>query len=78
MTKFTLTAINAITAFDTEIQEAILVHENSYEFNDQDVIIFGYSMNELTTDEEVEEVLTNETCPTYSSIREDGVYLANA
>ena len=78
MKKFTLTAINAITAYDTEIQEAILVHENSYEFNDQDVIIFGYSMNELTTDEEVEEVLANETCPTYSSIREDGVYLANA
>ena len=78
MKKFTLTAINAIAAYDTEIQEAILVHENSYEFNDQDVIIFGYSMNELTTDEEVEEVLANETCPTYSSIREDSVYIANA
>lgn len=77
MEKFTLTAINAIAAYDTEVQEAILVHENSYEFNDQDVIIFGYSMDELTTDDEVEDVLLNETCPTYASIREDGVYLAN-
>ena len=76
MEKYTLTAIKAVAHGDTEVQDAILVHENTYAFNDQDVIIFGYSMDEFTTDEEVEMVLDDDYCPTWFS-HEDDVYYAN-
>lgn len=76
MEKYTLTEIKAIAYGDTEVQGAILVHENDYEFHDQDVIIFGRSMNEFNSDEDVEGALFDDYCPTWARI-EDGIYYAN-
>lgn len=76
MKKYTLTEIKAVAYGDTEVQDAILVHDNEYEFEDQDVIIFGYSMEEFDSDNAVDEVLVNEYCPT-CFCREDGIYYAN-
>lgn len=76
MKKYTLTSIKAVAYGDTEVQDAILVHDNTYEFEDQDVIIFGYSMEEFDSDNAVDEVLVNECCPTWFR-RDDGIYYAN-
>lgn len=81
MEKYTITLIKAIAACEIEeniVQDAILVHDNSYDFNDQDCIIFGTTFDESWTDADIDDILMNESCPTYSSIREDGVYIANA
>lgn len=81
MKKYTLTLIKAIANCEIEeniIQDAILVHLNSDDFSDGDCIIFGISYDEDWTDEDIENILVSENCPTYSSIREDGVYIANA
>ena len=80
MTKYTLTKIKAIADCEIEegiVQDAILVHDNDYPFNDQDCIIFGRSYDDNWTDNDIEDILMNDNCPTYSSIRDDGVYIAN-
>lgn len=76
MEQYTLTEIKAVAYDDTEIQDAILVHKNDYEFYDQDVIIFGRSMNEFNSDEDVEDALFNDYCPTWLRV-EEGIYYAN-
>lgn len=81
MKKYTLTLIKAIADCEKEegiVQDAILVHINSDEFSDGDCIIFGTSISEDWTDEDIDDILMNESCPTYSEIRDDGVYIANA
>lgn len=81
MEKYTLTQIKAIAACEIEeniVQDAILVHLNSDDFSDGDCIIFGTAFDEKWTDADIDDILINESCPTFSSIREDGVYIANA
>lgn len=81
MKKYTLTLIKAIADCEKEegiVQDAILVHLNSDEFSDGDCIIFGTSYDANWTDEDIDDILMNESCPTYSTIRDDGVYIANA
>lgn len=79
MEKYTITPIKAIADCEPEtVQDAILVHLNSDEFGDGDSIIFGTTYSDDLTDEDIDDILINETCPTYSHIREDGVYIANA
>lgn len=78
MAKYTLTKIKAIAYCELNegiVQDAILVHDNDYPFDDQDCIIFGTTLDETWTDEDIEYILTNETCPTYKEIRDDGVYI---
>lgn len=81
MKKYTLTLIKAIANCEIEeniVQDAILVHLNSDEFSDGDSIIFGVTYDENWTDDDIDDILMNEYCPTYKEIREDGVYIANA
>ena len=75
---YTLTLIKAIAecAGDTESQDAIIVHLNSDEFGDGDSILFGYSLDDLTTDEEITDAIINTTPCTYWEIDDSGVYHA--
>lgn len=81
MKRYTLTIIKAIADCEREegtIQDAILVHRNSDEFSDGDCILFGASYDDNWTDEDIDEILMYDNCPTYKEVREDGVYIANA
>lgn len=75
---YTLTAVKAIaeSAGDTEVQDAIRVHLNSDEFGDGDCILYGYSMDEFTCDEDITDALTNNSPETYFTIDENGIYHA--
>ena len=73
--KFEINTIKAIAecAGESEVQEALLIHEKNDEFHNGDCILFGYSADELTSDEEVADALFNNTPETYWTV-EDGIY----
>ena len=76
MKRYELTEIKAIAYGDTEVQDAILVHDREDEFGDGDCLIFDASIDHFNSDEDVEYRLINDCCPTYFDIV-DGIYYAN-
>lgn len=75
MTKYELTEIKAIAANagDTEVQDAILIHLTNDEFHGGDCVLFGYSLDELETDEDIETALNNEYTSSCFAV-ENGIY----
>lgn len=75
---YEITTIKAIAecANETEIQDAILIHENNDEFSNGDCILFGYSADELEADEDITDALINNTPCTDFTIDNKGVYHA--
>lgn len=75
---FEITTIKAIAecAGESEVQDALLIHEINDEFHNGDCILFGYSADELTSDEEIAEALINNTPISDWSI-ENGIYIAH-
>lgn len=74
MKRYELTEIKAIANGDTEVQDAILVHDCEYGFHDQDNIIFDAELDRFNSDADVEEALQSDYCTTYSRIENDIYY----
>lgn len=75
---YEITDIKAIAecAGDTELQNAVLVHEIKDKFNDGDCIIFGYSSADFENDSDVLTALQNETPESDFTIDKHGIYHA--
>lgn len=75
---YEITSIKAVAecAGEKEVQEALLIHEIKDEFCNGDCILFGYSEDELTTDEEIKIALTNNT-PVSDWTYENGIFYAH-
>lgn len=69
MNKFEITSAKAKVEGENEIVECVLIHEIKDEFRDGDCILFNYTIDELTTDEEIEYAISNnyvESCFKYN------------
>lgn len=75
---YEITDIQAIAecAGDTELQNAVLVHEIKDKFNDGDCILFGYSSADFENDSDVLAALQNETPESDFTIDKHGIYHA--
>lgn len=75
---YEITTIKAIAECAEEliIQDALLIHEVKDEFGNGDCILFGYTKDELISDEDVQDALMNNTPISDWTIDKNNVYHA--
>lgn len=75
---YELTEVKAIAecAGDTEVQDALLIHEMKDEFCDGDCILYGYTLDDFDGEDEITDALISGAPESAFEINEDGIYHA--
>ena len=73
---YEVTAIKVIADGDTEVQDAVLVHDKKREFHGGDVIMFCVNIEELTSDKAVDYEMFYGYLSSAWNIDDDGIYHA--
>lgn len=75
---YELTEIKAIAenAGETEPQDALRIHLVNDEYADGDCILYGYTLDDFSSADEITAALKNETTETSFEINENGIYCA--
>lgn len=72
---YEITNIKAVATGDIVVQDALLIHATNDDHHDGDCILYGYTADELISDDDIAEALINNTPDTDWTIY-NGVYYA--